>query len=156
VCWDLWRAPLSAEWVLDFLQIQFIKPTRYRALRMTPDDLGVNGAGAVAGVGTPSTTAVVISFGNDYAGGIYQGRNFIAGVAPSFISNSKLTGLGKTNFELLGQALKQQITTVAPVAGYNRTIDKVNYANTSSHNVSTYSVDDVLRVQRRREVGRGE
>jgi hypothetical protein len=156
LAWTDWIAPLSTQWSLQYLQCQWISPTRFRLGRFTADDLGLPDTGSIAQPAIPTTCAGVISLYQPNAGRANQGRTFLPGIASTLVANSSLTGAGQTALQVIGQDLKTSVALTAQPATMIPTLLKSGWTNVNSKNIFTYDVGTPLRVQRRREVGRGE
>lgn len=148
--YDVMRLCLSEEWALQYLQHQWIHPTRYRARQFS-----YASGGALAGNSLPAFVSVCISKYAELSGPEYQGRNYFPGVLVDHEVDSKLTVAAQALFGGLADALKEEWSTVN--ANYKPVItDAATALGTAEYVVQDTVLRDILRVQRRREVGQGE
>lgn len=143
-----WLACHSNEYTMESILVQKIHPA--------PTSLAVQTAVA-AGVGTvaqnslPTSVAAVLTKTTLFAGPRWRGRLYLSGVPETFESDSQISILGQTAYNVLGASLASVL-----VAGGNEW-DPVLY-HRDDHSVvilQTIVCRPVLRNQRRRQVGRG-
>lgn len=139
---------LSNEWVFVGCVVQKFYPTppEYAIWNYTGA-----GAGEVAENSLPTTVAATITKQTLYAGRLYRGRSFIAGLPVTYDDDSLLSSAAITALTPLATLIGQQIS----YSGY--TFDPIIYHRVGgTHTLITQAtVRAPLRVQRRREVGRG-
>lgn len=130
------------------LVIQPIAPTRYRAYRGRSQK-----EGTVNGGTCPSTTAMVIQRLGSQANRKSMGRIFLGAVPSTWVTQSQVNDVGSIPLTVLTDAM-----TAAPTAaGVTFEPYIFNPASPDSDGIEVvYSRwQQILRVQRRREVGRG-
>lgn len=140
---------VSNEWTCEGVTIQKVQPQRYRLIKYLPSDL----IGNVAGQSLPSSTAAVISRYAERAGRSYQGRIFVPAVPVLFEQDSSLNELAIATMATLATNMVAPISlgsgdALIPWIGHT------GFTPTDSQVIETV-VQTPLRVQRRREVGRG-
>jgi len=127
-----------------------LDPTRY----MFYERAGTPAEGVFPASSLPSTCAAVVRKRTDLAGHANRGRIFVAGVPLPWEQDSLLTAVARGEYDtaygpvflnpLLVLGIQwDPVLTNPPLHSVSREITQV-------------SVDDVIRVQRRREVGVGE
>lgn len=146
---------ICTSWNLQYIQSQWIQPTRWRAVQQSATDLGVPQTGVIATACTPSGAAVVVSKYSEHAGHSFQGRNYFAGIPVSSLTNSVLNSLAQGNWDLFALTLLDTIVTSIGDAAVPVVIAQ-GAAGSTDHIVSTVTAQDTVRYQRRREVGQGE
>lgn len=139
----------SQEWECQGLTIQKIAPFRYRLIKANPSDT----SGDQAGSSLPSSSAAVVSRYGEAAGRAYQGRIFIPGVPVGYEENSTVNAAGMALLTVIADTLKESLIGGAGVA-LHPTLAHVGNAPIDQR-VSEVHASNILRVQRRREVGRG-
>jgi len=147
--WDELRLLLSSDVTLQFITAQVVKPSRYRletALPTTPE-------GALAQTAVPPTTAVDVKRWAQRSGRKYQGRIYIPGLPQGHHDKGVLTPAVATNWDNANE-----IFNLAPVVSGTTLKQYLNVQGTDvnlQEVVGTFT-DPILRVQRRREIGKGE
>jgi hypothetical protein len=150
--WSQLQNLIAAEYVLDYITCQVTNPTRFRLV-----ELAVGEAGAATADALPSTTAVVISLYAEFSGRMYQGRKYFAGLSKVNESNSKLLSTEVGNWQSFADILVEDLVTNESGNSYELTVETPeSYTGNGQAVVIEAVVRDVLRVQRRREVGVGE
>lgn len=144
------RSLQSADYVVNGVQAQLISPTRYRS-RFKAISL----PGGVQGASLPSSSCVVLRRRAIQSGKQFQGRIFVPGIPLSSTSESKLLPAQIAVWDLAATSLKEPLEGGTAVEAFVPTISKVGPA-TANYDVDSVFLDNVLRVQRRRELGVGE
>jgi hypothetical protein len=140
----------SNEQMCDGYQIQLIHPTRYRSRFLasaTP--------GSVQSSSLPSTSTVVLGRQGIVAGRRYQGRIYVPGVPLNHEDNSKIA-VGQINAWTLAAEKLKKVLKGATVNDVFVPVVSKKQVVTGLDSVELTSMDPVLRVQRRRELGVGE
>lgn len=148
--WDGFVALLSDEWRLENITAQALQPVRYRA-RVKNYII----QGGTVGNSLPTTSAVVCRRVGVVSGRRYQGRIFVAGIPAQSESDSTLAVAVRANWNTAALGLKEPLqggTLTEPFIPVISTIPVV----TPLDSVDLTSVDNNLRIQRRREIGVGE
>ena len=139
----------SNEWTCSAVTIQKIAPQRFRLIKLTPSDL----IGDVESNSLPSSSAAVISRYAEQAGRAFQGRVFIPGVPTTFEEDSLINEDGMLLLEAAAAFFDDELAIDGSA------VLRPTLAHTGNDPAPQQVVDaiatDVLRVQRRREVGRG-
>jgi len=150
--WLTWREAISAEYTLETFTAQVVKPVRYRLVALSPAPETADGAVNVNSL--PSTVAAVVKRYAQRAGRKYQGRVFIAGIPETYDLASLIDPVQMPKFDDIATDLRASIT---PAAG-KVFVPWLNVEGTdvALQQVVNATATNVLRVQRRREVGRGE
>lgn len=151
ILWLTYIRPNLSEQLVDvYFEMQKILPTRYRSVRKIP----ANRTGGTAGLACPSGTAMVVKRVNDRSGRSYQGRIYLPAVPETARLDSKLTAA-----YIAGAAglLEAAVQDTIP-AGGGGDLQPVVYhpaGGIQDTLVLHGTLTDVLRYQRRREVGVG-
>lgn len=146
---------VSTAWSLQYIAGQWIKPVRYRPIQQTAADMGIGAAGLIAGAYEATTVAAVVSVFCEQGGRKFQGRRFFAGVPQSSVTASVLNGGGLAEFNDVKDGMVQSL--VDGLGGvYYGTLSKSVTGPPDDQAIRGGIVHTPLRVQRRREVGRGE
>lgn len=133
------------------IRAQWIKPTRYFPMTFTPSP--------AQGVITPPTysvgTSVIIRKQSDVVGRSKRGRVYIGGVARVLGGPGSLTNTAKEQIQAeIGDAMLSNLVAAGSAATCGPVV--WSYRNpTASVPITRTEVDQNLRYQRRREVGRG-
>lgn len=147
--WNGALADLLSEDVYNvFLQLQTIAPVR----KVVDDQLCSPTEGQVAARGCPPTTAVVLAKRTPLAGAANRGRVFVPGIPFDDILDGRVAVAKQAEWNAQADLLAQVLTF------NSKTATPVLYSTASSVERGTITdgtFDAVLRVQRRREVGRG-
>lgn len=148
----VWEDKLSAGLSPDvtgcYWQSQTIAPTR----KITNEILCTPGAGTLTGAACPPTTAIVIRKRTINAGRTGRGRIFIPGVPFSATLNGRLVDAQFEDWDSYADNFQ------FPITFNGRTATPIVYSTKSAVNrgvILDCNFDPILRVQRRREVGRG-
>jgi len=150
--WDDMASQFSNEYTLVYITAQWVKPTRYRLVTMSVGETGTAQTNSL-----PSTVAVVLSFYAEFAGRRYQARKYFAGIPTTHEQDSKIAPAQLANWETVAADLASGFVTLGTNRTYELTTETAQrYAGSGQDRVVDYVVRDVLRVQRRREVGVGE
>lgn len=114
-------------------------------------DISAAGAGGVASSSLPTSNAVVITKTTLFAGRKYRGRVFIGGVPVSAEDDSKLAAAVTASWVVFAQTLAAVLVS----GGY--TFVPIIYHKTThtDDQIQNAIVRTILRVQRRREIGKG-
>lgn len=147
------RVLTSVEMHYERVTAQWVKPTRYRAVGQD-----IVADGTVQGACLPSYCAVVVSKTTDLAHRAFQGRNYFPGIPSIQEDDSRLTDTAHDNWTIFADVLLDPLNLGIPssdVQLITKTPDSLFPLDASSV-VTAVSVNNVLRVQRRREVGVGE
>jgi hypothetical protein len=159
-----WDNVVTIDWVWDYMTIQRVQQNPLLRVRT---EVNMIGTGAFTGTALPPTTAVVMKRRTNLATRIAQGRIFIPAVALEATSGGSIPLVGITP-----QAYRAALTALATgminsITGSdgaisNTFIGRVIQGGAFDLNgdpvvfpISIIGFDDVLRVQRRREVGVG-
>lgn len=151
--WEPLRELLSNEVVGVRINLQKIDPLRYVSFQLTPTATN----GAVASSALPSTVAMVVKRKMRLAGRRQRGRIFIPGLPVASESDSQVSTAVQASAEM-ETFLENQIVQLTAGAGLLLTpslIVNVGGAWVNRGDVEIVELDPILRVQRRREVGRG-
>lgn len=137
---------------MDFLgtMAQFIWPIRYVA---EIDSNNVTTPGQVVSDPVPNTVAVVIRRRSFLANKSARGRIYVAGIPNTFQTASQVNGVGQPVLALLANKLDNVQTTTAGTKYRPVIFDRQQPEN--SEEVSSTALDEILRSQRRREIGVG-
>ena len=105
----------------------------------------------------PSVATVSISRFANQAKRYGMGRIFLGGVPQSFTLNSSVVGAGYATLSDLADQFKEPIVVNNGSTNFTLTPVLCNFRKTPANRwpVTSVKVQPVLRVQRRREVGRG-
>jgi len=110
-----------------------------------------NGAGSVAGGSLPAADTVVITKRTPYAGRKFRGRVYVAGVPVTHEDNSTIAVAQLNNWQVLANTFAVNLTldddTWTPVV-YHR-------SNFTHDVIVAAQVRNILRSQRRRQIGKG-
>lgn len=144
-------ALMSEQWFCEYLSLQPIHPIRYQPMLRNPIVAG----GVVTEDSVPSTTAVCLQRKAERASRRDQGRVFIPGLPVTSEAESQLTIAVSDDWddvaeEMAVHQLESALTDslLLPVL-FNLDNPSIDVFTVSGR------ADRVLRVQRRREVGRG-
>jgi len=148
------RACASNEWSVRRITYQWIKPTRYRQLEVA---ISPN-AGTVVQNSLPSGASIVLSRYTRRSGTRWRGRTYLAGIPATFEDDSKVAAAGANPLNALATILQtvQVINGVSMYPWVNKDAPTGSQADTDDHTVDAVFYRDVIRYQRRREVGVGE
>lgn len=147
-----WRAIASNEWHHISNTIQKVKGTRYQLI-----EAAVGADGDIEDNSLPSGVSAVASIRAITAERHSQGRKYFAGVPASAEDDSVLTPGFMTNFaSVAGDMLSALPTAVADALVPTTLTPASGLAITSLYDVVSATPREVLRYQRRREVGVGE
>jgi len=144
----LWCNLVSEDWTGDTVTLKKLVPSKSRGI-----DFGITWVGAVAQASLPPSTAAVISRWNYDNGPFNRGRIFIAGIPDTFHSEGQLTNPAMAISVLLAAQMDDPCEdpgdfTCVPGL-YHRP------ANTFKA-IDATTARQILRQQRRREIGVGE
>jgi hypothetical protein len=124
--------------------------TRFAFANILPTEV----AGGVASASLPSTCAAIMKRIGTLAGPSHRGRIFVAGVPVASELESQLAPVVRAAWTTAALTLKEGIPSLG---NWNLTpILKPGPDMVFFEDVNSTAIDTVLRVQRRREVGRGE
>jgi len=144
---------LSNEWSIRELTGQVVDPVRYRKEFADVATLDPN-EGQIVANSLPSAVCAVVSMYGDVADPTFQGRKYFGGIPASYEEDSRLNQDGMDWLSLAAVGCSNMLlvaqTTVRP------TIAKTGAATALARQVTAAVPRDVLRIQRRREVGVGE
>jgi hypothetical protein len=137
---------------MEFLKTaaQWIFPTRYVAVT---SDTDLTAVGEVAQPSCPSTTAVVVRRKSFFANKGGRGRIYVAGIPRTIVEESRINPALGGGFAVLANLMDNVLTVLSGTKYQPIIYDRLNPA--TSPFVETAVYDDILRVQRRREVGVG-
>jgi len=146
--WTQMKTALSDE-------LEFVKNISQRILPSPPlvgvDDPTASGNGDVAGGSLPTSVAAVVTKRTANAGRRYRGRTFLAGVPISHEEDSKIAnafmGLYQNIASALDNILNQGAWLFQPVL--------LHRDDNTTTDINSCIARDVLRNQRRRQVGKG-
>lgn len=143
---------LSSDYTLEFVTAQWILPDRFR---MFIQD--VNTPGSEAGGALPGGCSIVVSKYADFAGRAYQGRTYLAGIP----NTAEEDGLIKEEYldplQVIVDKWKEPHSTPTNTGKYFMTVEGLEeYTGSQDFFVTNIVAREVLRYQRRREVGVGE
>lgn len=147
---------MSDEYMVDeyrlscFHVIPDSAPTRFAFKSIFPAETG----GGVVESSLPTTVCATIKRQAEFAGNNQRGRIFLTGIPVSYELDSELTDAAHDTY-----TTDSAIMTMKPSSLGNWTLQPILKPEgdfTITRDVKTTSVGKVLRVQRRREVGRGE
>jgi hypothetical protein len=115
----------------------------------------VGSAGSKAGGSAPSSVAVVLRKRTQFAGRKFRGRWYFPGIPTSDIQLSQISGGATIDWNKLGTALLQGIGAIGQIPA-----TPVLYAPRKGYApqpqpLTAVVLDQVLRNQRRRQIGRG-
>lgn len=132
------------------ITVQVVNPIRTRpvVIQAVPDQ------GQVSGDCLPAYCAVVLARTAELAGRRYQGRVFIGGIPSSYETASRLNLVGRAAMDLIVETMTESIIPASPDVELKPIIWSANYAAERTF-VADARTTTVMRVQRRREVGRG-
>lgn len=142
------KTTLSPEWSYDLSSVARVSPLPRTAPTLNSTNAGPGTIGTFA---APSSVAAVLKKKTALAGRKYRGRFFLPGVPLSVIADSQLTAGGVTSFAAMATLLQGNIVNAAGT--FNPVI--FHRASLTFDNITSVTVDPVLRNQRRRQVGRG-
>ena len=148
---DELRACQSTDVNCQFISIQPVYTARYRAIVI---DLTTN-HGTQSSVNLPSVATINISRFANEAKRYGMGRIFLGGCGTAMVTGSVVNATG---FPLLNAAAAKFTEPVSiPIGPTNMNPVLCNYHETPANRwpVAATKVQNVIRVQRRREVGRG-
>lgn len=148
-----WLNKASNEWTHIHTQVQVVKPSRRRAVFVS-----VNLPGVVQQNSLPSFCAFVVSTVGAFSGQKFQGRHYYPGVPVNAEIDSKITpaflvGIGA--FEAVHATPLSGQTVVQGFAPTTQTASEIGAISGIFDIVDAFA-RDIIRVQRRREVGVGE
>jgi hypothetical protein len=150
----LYRACCSNEFTVVQVSYQWIKPTRYRALQVSifPN------AGTVIQNSLPSGAATVLSKTTPRSGRKWRGRVYLPAIPQTFEADSLINATGKQAYDALAASLNssQIITGTQLYPWVNKDLPTGAAQDTNDHTIDSVITRDVIRYQRRREVGVGE
>lgn len=149
---DVYNAMLSvmaADWSVKAITGQKITNGRMRLVVHNP----ATTAGQVAGVSCPSTTAAVISRYGEGAGREFQGRVFIPAVPSTWEVDSKISPSRMSMYEAVATNLLGDLSD-GMTLDCHPTLNRSGLDPDNQRVIATVA-RDILRVQRRREIGVG-
>lgn len=143
---------LSDEYTLEYIQAQWVKPTRYRAVHVP-----INSPGDSDENSLPSFAAAVLSFNGIGAGRSWTCRKYIAGLPVTVEEDSALTNAAVIALQLI----MADALTLEDVGDETHDLHLTcetadSFEGSGLHEVTDGIVRPILRVQRRREIGVGE
>lgn len=145
---------LSTEWSLTAVKVQRIRPAPRTAGIL---DVSNAGAGSIAVSSLPTSCAAVLRYRTAFAGRKYRGRSFIGGIPVNNEVDSKIAPAFQVQLNALAFSLTQNRNVNdaggAPWGVISGVL--VHKPTLSTEDITSTDVDDVLRSQRRREVGKG-
>lgn len=151
--WNALQGLVSQEFTCEFITAQWVLPTRYRAVIQVNNEQG-----EVQGSSLPSYCAVVVSKYANNSGPIYQGRNYFAGIPVTSEADSLLSPAAFLAWDAFIDNLLIPLNLGLPEADVvlcTATPDSIFPLNVATE-VNDVVLKNVLRAQRRREVGVGE
>lgn len=147
---DVYNLDVSA----GLITVQDIFPARYVRFQYTPTFR--DGRQSGGSVSMPSNVAAAITLKADEAGPSNRGTKHIAGLADNYIDAGTLTTTALSAYGNLGAALINNITVTAGAGSFTlRPIIFHKAEPTLLTLVTSYSVGQTSRTERRRTVGRG-
>jgi hypothetical protein len=142
---------LTTELFVDSIRAQWIWPTRFAYF----EGPSTTGGGTLAPPALPTGASLVLRRRGSLAGRHSQGRVFLAGVKTSQVVGSVLTSAADSAWIAIAGCIGQSFTTATSMNVYNPIVLNRTAPNLSQLVTQVY-VDDIIRYQRRREVGKGE
>lgn len=142
------KGAASNEWAFEKLVIQQIRPL---PPLLAFEDPTAAGAGMQFAESLPSSVAVVVTKRTGLAGRANRGRCYFAGVAATHEVDSKLSTVGLGLWTLVATEMSDNIVSGA------FTFDPIVYHRAAGSGTAILSAiaRDILRNQRRRQVGKG-
>lgn len=134
----------------DATTVQKIWPIRFVASRV---DAQLAALGAIAEPSLPTTVAVVARKKSLLASRHGQGRIFICGIPTTFVAESQLSPVAQAAFANVILAFSQVQGPFEGLTAFPIIFNRSDPAN--SVDLVLQSIDPILRVQRRREIGVG-
>lgn len=137
---------------MNFAQFQIIYPTRYAYVR----GVGFTGTGSVVGGTLPQNVAAVITLRSDLSGRNQISNKHIGGVPATFTENGEVTTDAIEDYQLVQAALLSTVN-VGDAPDTFALIPVIYHKGglTTSDTLVTGSVQNTIRVMRRRTVGLG-
>lgn len=139
---------ISQDWTADTITIRRVNQNPTRGI-----DFPITWSGQVESDALPPSTAAVISRFNYSAGPNNRGRLFIPGVPTSFHSDGELTAPAMVLLEALAVAVKG---TVEDLPDFQAEPGLWNRLASTFSSIEEATPRQILRQQRRREIGIGE
>jgi hypothetical protein len=175
-----WLATHPNDYVINLVTCQVVeRPGNFRH-RLTPSErpLGSANSGTVSGIVEEAFAAAVVRWRTPQAGKSHRGRTYIGPIVQPWMTDGRLAAAGITAVTAFGTAMNNAYGGGGlPTRPYRLTVYSRPYNNGeyqyatrktgsltvvtppdyagNSTNVTTFSVDPILRVQRRRELGVG-
>jgi hypothetical protein len=148
-CEAHWRACHSAEYTLDGYLAQKIRPLPINA-SYEEGPLVLAGTGGAQAL--PTSVAAVLTKRTDLAGRSYRGRVYLSAIPTTFELDSELTGAALNVYQTLADDLEQILA-----AGAGNAFTPVLWRRSAelARPITQFVPRQVLRNQRRRQVGRG-
>jgi len=150
---QMWSDALSSVLSEDFESVFLAGQTVYPVRKVATEVALTPSAGEVVAPACPPTTAVVIKKLTVLAGSANRGRVFIAGIPYQNIAGGSIAAGSYGAWQTISAGIAEPLTF-----GASRFAVPVVYSTASGvirGDVTDFGVDQILRVQRRREVGRG-
>jgi hypothetical protein len=175
-----WLAAHQSEYVINLVTCQVVeRPGNFRH-RLTPSErpLGSANAGTVSGTVEEAFASAVIRWRTPQAGKSHRGRTYLGPLPVTWMTDGRLATAAITNITAFGTSMNNTYGGGGlPTRPYRLTVYSRPYNNGeyqyatrktgsltvvtppdyagNSTNVTTFSLDPIIRVQRRRELGVG-
>lgn len=134
----------------DWLQLQYVWPTRFSYYRQVPDAPG----GVKIGDAAPPNVSAVITYQGDAVGRHERGNQHIFGLLASDVTEGRIDATLATSMNALADFLVEPFTVVGSGLEYEMVIYQ-RAAPGASVPVTHHTVQTTSRVTRRRTVGLG-
>lgn len=143
----------STQYSIQAITGQAILPIRYRLVTVVPT--GGDAQGAVPQASCPSGVTFNVSLFAQRAAAEFQARKFFPGLPVTYEENSLLTDEAMDQLALVANGMRQDMTSAGAVAHPTCSVNNES-VNRFLQNVVATVPRQILRYQRRREVGKGE
>jgi len=145
----LYRSVTTTDWQANYTRVFCVNPTSLYTSYVKP----LSGTGTVEPPTLPPANAAVITRRAFFRGPAGRGRVYLPAVASEYSEEGLVTAAGITLYTTLAEAMIEVIEVGDPLGELTPVL-----WNTSTYVASTvdaFTVQPVLRVQRRREIGVG-
>jgi hypothetical protein len=148
----VWKAALTTAWSVTEVFTQKLFPLPPELPNMVNSGAG---NGTITEASVPTTVAATITKRTVFAGQGFRGRVFITGFPLSYTANSELNATGLTAIQTIAATLFSVMNTGTANGSWIFQPILYHRASFTYHDIFNASARSPLRVQRRREVGRG-
>jgi len=148
---DLWCACVSQDWTGDVVTVRRLTPTKTRGV-----DFDIAWIGTIPSASLPPSTAAVISRWNYGSGQSNRGRVFIPGIPATSHVAGRILSTGANPFASFLLLAAQMDDPCEDVPDFSLAPGLFHRFTNTWEAIEGTTARDILRQQRRREIGVGE